>query len=121
MLNSRPSDLAQAEQLLLKMERDVSNITEFATVDTEFHRLLARTTGNQLLIWVIGQISSVRNQAQWEQMRELTLNKSIVETYNDQHRRIVRAIRAREAEQAAVAMKQHLETARLSLTRAVDT
>lgn len=51
-------------------------------------------------------------------MRRLTLEPSIIRAYNRQHRAVVEAIRAREPERAAALMKDHLQTAGLSLTRA---
>ena len=86
--------------------------------DTEFHRALAESSGNGLLIWVIAQINSVRSQDEWTRMRYLTLDEKIITQYNAQHRQILNAIRTREPERAANMMKDHLETARLSLTRA---
>ena len=54
-------------------------------------------------------------------MRHLTLDENIISQYNAQHRKILNAIRSREPERAANMMKDHLETARLSLTRAAAT
>ena len=51
-------------------------------------------------------------------MRHLTLNETTIARYNTQHRQILNAIRTREPERVATLMKEHLETARLSLTRA---
>ena len=86
-----------------------------------FHRMLAHCTRNGLLIWIIDLITSVRSQDEWTRMRHLTLNKKIIAQYNAQHRRILNAIGTREPERAANMMKEHLETARLSLTRAAAT
>ena len=86
-----------------------------------FHTLLAESTGNSLLVWMMGQINSVRIQDEWARMRQLTLNRETIIAYNDQHRQILAAIRLREPERAANAMKEHLEGARLSLTRAAAT
>ena len=54
-------------------------------------------------------------------MRQLTLNAAMIDQYNVQHRDILNALRSREPERAAAKMKAHLETARLSLTRAAET
>jgi GntR family uxuAB operon transcriptional repressor len=53
-------------------------------------------------------------------MRHLTLNEQIIKEYNKQHRRILNAINAREPENAASMMREHLQTARLSLTQTAD-
>ena len=58
---------------------------------------------------------------EWTRMRHLTLDEGIIAQYNGQHRELLNAIRSREPERAAAKMKEHLETARLSLTRAADT
>ncbi|MEK9814231.1 MAG: FCD domain-containing protein [Paracoccaceae bacterium] len=41
-----------------------------------------------------------------------------MDQYNKQHRKILEALYRREPEAAANSMKEHLETVRLSLTRA---
>ncbi len=121
VLHASQQDLDQAEELLAKMDASTTDPNAFSIADNAFHTLLVETTGNRLLIWIVSQINSVRNQEQWSRMRLLTLNASTISQYNVQHRHILNAIRAREPERAAVHMKQHLETARLSLTRGAST
>ena len=95
-------------------------IDVFCEFNDPFHRALAGSTRNNLLVWVIDQINSVRAMDEWTRMRQLTLDTRIIRQYNRQHRQILQAIRSREPERAANHMKEHLETARLSLTRAAD-
>ncbi len=121
VLHARNQDFEQAEALLAEMEASAGDPPAFSAADTAFHNLLAESTGNSLLIWVVGQISSVRNQEQWSRMLHLTLNEAIIADYNAQHRQILDAIRSREPERAANLMKGHLEAARLSLTRSAAT
>ena len=113
-------DFEKLESYLEEMEKDSDNPIIFGDADTAFHRALAESTGNSLLIWMIEQITSVRNQDEWSRMRNLTLNESIIKKYNTQHRNTLIAIRAREPENAAKMMREHLQTARLSLTIAAD-
>jgi GntR family uxuAB operon transcriptional repressor len=117
VLHARPKDLAFAGSLLEKMEASTQDPTAFAAADTAFHTRLAESTGNSLLIWIVGQINSVRHQREWSMMREITLTENMIREYNRQHRAILEAIMAREPERAANLMKEHLETARLSLMR----
>ena len=121
VLNASLQDLEKAEELLVQMEDSVRDPSRFSVLDTAFHTLLVKTTGNRLLIWIVAQISHVRNQDQWARMQHLTLNERMITEYNRHHRQVLYAIRAREPEQAATVMKQHLESARLSLTRAAST
>ncbi len=121
VLNAVPSDFDRMEALLIEMEEWVADVARFADADTRFHALLAGTTKNPLLIWLSAQVTSVRGQPQWTRMRQLTLEPNIISRYNAQHRNIFDAVRARAPEEAAAHMKNHLETARLSLTRASST
>ena len=121
VLNARNQDLEEAEELVVQMENCLGEPARFSVCDTAFHTLLAETTGNRLLIWIVAQINGVRNQDQWARMRQLTLNETTIAEYNAHHREVFEAIRNREPERAATIMKQHLEAARLSLTRAAST
>ena len=121
VLNATRPDIDDLYRFLARMEecRDMSD--EFARHDAGFHARLVDITGNPLLSWISAQINSVRGRPEWTRMRILTLEPAIIAAYNRQHRRIVDAIAAREPETAARWMKEHLETARLSLTRASAT
>lgn len=121
VLHGRREDIETLDALCEKMERSIKDPIAFSEADTAFHRTLAETTRNDLLVWLIGQINTVRSLDEWNRMRQLTLDEGIINQYNVQHREILNAIRSREPERAAAKMKEHLETARLSLTRAADT
>ena len=121
VLHGRQQDFDRLNALCDRMDACRNDPTSFAEFDTEFHKVLSKTTGNKLLIWMISQITAIRGQSDWQRMRHLTLDFKIITEYNKQHRQIVEAIRSREPEAAANFMKDHLETARLSLTRAAET
>lgn len=121
VLHGRRADFDAMEALCTRMETLANDPVAFSEVDTEFHRALTNSTRNGLLIWITDQITNVRSQDDWTRMRHLTLDARTINTYNAQHRQILNAIRTREPERAANIMKEHLETARLSLTRAAET
>ncbi len=121
VLHGRRADFDVMEGLCARMETLADDPVSFSEVDSEFHRALASSTRNGLLIWIIEQIGHVRSQDDWTRMRHLTLDARTINQYNAQHRQILNAIRTREPERAANIMKEHLETARLSLTRAAET
>ena len=121
VLHANSGDLERAGELLRTMEALTDDPVAFSVADVRFHTLLAESTSNPLLMWMVSQMNDVRNRDQWAQMRTMTLNPETIMVYNAQHRQVVEAIRARQPEQAAEAMKRHLETARLSLTRASQT
>ena len=121
VLHGRHADFGKMEGLCDRMETYIGDPLSFSEADTEFHRALVGSTRNGLLIWIIEQIGSVRSQDDWTRMRHLTLDTKTINLYNAQHRQILNAIRTREPERAVNVMKEHLETARLSLTRASET
>lgn len=121
VLHGRREDFEALEALCTRMEASIDDPVAFAKADTEFHRTLAASTRNSLLMWLIDQINTVRSLEEWTRMRHLTLDEQIIRQYNTQHREVLNALRSREAERAAVKMKEHLEAARLSLTRAAET
>lgn len=120
VLHGRREDFELLEDLCKSMEASIDNPVGFAEADTSFHRALAAATRNNLLIWLISQINTVRSLDEWTRMRHLTLDEQIIRQYNVQHREVLNALRSREPERAAVKMKEHLETARLSLMRAAE-
>lgn len=121
VMHGRQTDFDRLDTLCDQMEDSVGRPTAFAEADAEFHRGLVACTGNCLLVWIVDQMTSVRDQEEWTLMRHLTLNDDIIRQYNVQHRAILNAVRNREPERSATLMKKHLETARLSLTRAAKT
>ena len=117
VLHATELDLQKAESHLAEMERaDVTR--NFADLDEQFHLALADAAHNPMIKWMMEKTHEVRSHAQWARMRTLTLNPAIINRYNRQHRTIVDAIRARDAEAAAKAMRDHLDTARRSLVEA---
>lgn len=121
VLHASQSNLDELESLLVTMESNLNDPTAFSSADTAFHSLLAETTNNNLLIWIVSQINSVRSQKEWSNMRRVILNPDTIGLYNQQHRAILEAIRLREPVTAADAMKEHLESARTSLNRSAAT
>lgn len=118
VLHATESDLVRAEVFLDAMENSARDNRGFADLDERFHLALADAAQNPMMRWMMEKVHEVRSHAQWARMRTLTLNPAIIAHYNRQHRRIVTAIRARDSEVAAVAMRDHLDAARRSLVDA---
>lgn len=121
VLHSTDRDFTRLEQVMLRMENFGGDAAAFAEADEAFHMMLAEITRNPLLIWMMQKVADVRSHSQWSQMRSLTLTEVTIEGYNREHRAIIDAIRAREPEAAAQAMKDHLSAARNSLMKAAQT
>ena len=119
VLHGQVADFDRLESHINEMEENADDAQIFAHVDARFHLDLVKSTNNSLLIWIIGEVNEVRKQEQWAQVRSITLKGAIIRTYNAQHRAILTALRARDSEGAANQMKEHLDTARKSLTQAI--
>ena len=118
VLHATGRDLEKVEAQLALVEEAAADSLAFAEADEAFHLELARASQNPLIVWMMQKVHEVRSHEQWARMRLLTLRPEIIALYNRQHREIVDAIRRRDAEAAAQAMKTHLATARASLVEA---
>jgi len=121
VLHATDRDFVQLDQVMQRMETWDGDVAAFAEADETFHMMLAEITRNPMLIWMMQKVADVRTHAQWAQMRSLTLTAEMIDGYNREHRAICNAIRAREPERAAQAMKDHLSAARDSLMKAAQT
>jgi GntR family uxuAB operon transcriptional repressor len=115
VLHATEFDLTKAEAHLHEMEACGGDATVFADADERFHLALAHCAHNVLITWMMAKMQEVRSHAQWARMRTITLEPGIIAAYNRQHRAIIDAIRARNADAASRLMREHLETARQSL------
>ena len=120
VLNATERALGKAERALDVMERNEDDADSFAVGDETFHLALAECTRNSMLVWITERVSEVRNNAEWARMRQLTLSSAMIRRYNAQHRKVFEAVRLRDAEQAAQAMRAHLDLARKSLVDAAS-
>lgn len=118
VLHATERSLAKVDEALRTMESCQGSAAAFSPADELFHVALAECTRNSLLIWITRRVNEVRSHTQWAHMRQLTLSPDVIDRYNAQHREIFEAIRARDAERAAEAMKAHLSVARNSLVEA---
>ncbi len=120
ILHGQPADFDRLETHINHMIENADDPREFSIADAAFHLDLARSTGNSLLIAIISQINDVRKHKQWAKMRRTTLNSDMINTYNNQHHMILAALRDRDSEGVTLLMKDHLGTARRSLTLAIE-
>ncbi|HEX4363084.1 MAG TPA: FCD domain-containing protein [Solirubrobacteraceae bacterium] len=78
-----------------------------ALADVEFHRAIAATTGNDYFVLLIDSLRDVLLDAQ----RPTLADPKIVATARRAHRKILRAIQARDGAAARRAMQAHLDLA----------
>jgi DNA-binding FadR family transcriptional regulator len=113
-LHASARDLDAIENILLRIEA-TSDQDLFTKLDSEFHLAVARCSRNPLLYRLYQHINTVRNHAQWEQMKQIILVKEKIDSYNQQHRAIFEALKTRDSATAADLIGRHLETTRQDL------
>jgi DNA-binding FadR family transcriptional regulator len=118
VLHATRRTLDEMETVLAHAEACVHDKDAFSKWDGEFHLLLARASGNPLLLHVYRQINHVRLHAQWDAMKEKILTPEVIREYNRQHRGIFDALHVRDAQLAQSLISDHLEKARDDLVKA---
>ncbi|WP_157602505.1 FadR/GntR family transcriptional regulator [Rathayibacter sp. Leaf296] len=102
------------EQAELVAERD--QVARFVSLGLQFHTDLAPACGNRLFGDIIDQLVSVGRHPLWELVNQRGL--PTVESREEQvrqHRAVLDAIRARDADRARAAMHQHLDELNTSI------
>jgi DNA-binding FadR family transcriptional regulator len=107
-LQATEEDITELRELLAEME-SVTGIPEaFATKDADFHRGLARTTYNPLLIILLDSIRDLMQEVRLLVTRHPDLRQKVI----PDHKKILERVAAKDPEGARLAMEEHLEHAR---------
>jgi GntR family transcriptional repressor for pyruvate dehydrogenase complex len=106
-LQATEEDITKLEEILAKLE-SVTDIPEsFAAKDADYHRELARTTHNPLLIILLDSIRDLMQEVRLLVTRHPDLREKVM----PDHRRILERVAARDPEGARQAMEEHLDHA----------
>ena len=108
------TDLADMERCLHECEI-AKGVAAFETWDGRLHQRIVAAARNQLLTDIYDAINGVRRTAQWGKLKERSLTAERRTIYQEQHRRIVGALRQRDGERARAEIRDHLLSVRESL------
>ncbi len=108
-------DLELMATILSRMEAAENDKDEFTRLDSEFHLLLAKSSGNPLIFQLYNQINEVRTHQQWQAARELVLKPEKIRQYNVHHRAILDGLHRRDVNSAIDALNGHMELAHQDL------
>lgn len=100
-------DLAAMEECLRRAE-SAASVAEFEHWDGQLHETILGAARNGLIADIYAAINSVRRQAEWRKLKERTLTPERRALYQEQHRRIVAALRDRDPEAARRSLRDHL-------------
>lgn len=113
-------DIDAMESVLERMEASENDKDEFTRRDSEFHLLLAKASGNPLLVHLYEQINEVRSHSQWQAAREVVLQPAQIAKYNYFHRQILNGLKSRDVNAAINALNGHMDLAHQDLVGAQD-
>jgi DNA-binding FadR family transcriptional regulator len=124
LIEPRIAALAVANATLTDFERmEVCNrnaeasdeLERFEHWDAALHQAIAEATHNRLIIGLYTAITRARDQADWGELKRRSLSAERCDQYRAEHRRIVAALRARDAAAAEAALLEHLRHVRQNL------
>jgi GntR family transcriptional repressor for pyruvate dehydrogenase complex len=102
-----PGDVAKLAELVEAMSATLDDPQQYLKHDLDFHRVVAAASKNPILGALVEMVSTVLYQQRRQTVaRARDLGRSVV-----MHRRIYRAIAAKDPERARAAMNQHLISA----------
>ena len=108
--NAKPEQLAAMADEVASMFASLDDPQEYLRHDVQFHRAMAAASQNPVLATLIDTLA----QLVWETRRADVARSTDLKESAEMHRRIYRAIRARDVERARQEMAEHLEKARLA-------
>lgn len=94
-------------------------LAEFEQWDARLHLALVAAARNPLLADLCRAINEARNQPQWYSLKKRSVTPERRALYDRHHTAIVAAVRSRNAEAAAEAMREHLRCVNANLFEAV--
>ena len=124
LIEPRIAALAVAHATLSDFERMEScnrnaetsdDFERFEHWDAALHQAIAEATHNRLIVGLYTAITRARDQADWGELKRRSLTPERRDHYREEHRRIVAALRARDAQGAETALLDHLRRVRQNL------
>jgi DNA-binding FadR family transcriptional regulator len=104
----RPAEIAQLESCIEGMCDTTSNLERIEAFDSEFHLIVARSTGNTVFVSVVKDFWLARQRyPEWTRLNNRQSPNDIARFSRDEHMAIVNALAARDSEGARSAMALH--------------
>lgn len=107
-LRASPLEIALLEKYE-RQAREARDRAGFQRGDELFHRTIAESAGNKVLLALFSAVTECRKKVVWGNIGQRILSNERRDTYINQHATCLAAIRARDSEGAGAAMRRHLE------------
>jgi DNA-binding FadR family transcriptional regulator len=112
--NATPADFERMATCIDNAER-ATTLDEFELWDAALHQALATATHNRFVIRVLDMVAAVREQSEWGKLKDRIVTPERRLEYQKEHRAIVQALKARDADGARDSILAHLQHARRNL------
>jgi DNA-binding FadR family transcriptional regulator len=112
--NATSADFERMESCLERAEK-AATLDEFELWDAALHEALAEATHNRFVARVLDMVTAVRQQSEWGKLKDRIVTPERRIRYQQEHREIVSALKARDADSARAAIVAHLQHARRNL------
>jgi DNA-binding FadR family transcriptional regulator len=112
--NATGSDFAQMDACCERAEA-ATTLEEFEHWDGMLHEAIAAAAHNSFVTSVFRLMNEVRNQGEWGMLKKRSVTDERRLQYQDDHRRLVRAIRERDVVQARALALEHLVRVRRNM------
>lgn len=110
-------DHARIRETLQLMTDEIGSTGVGLNADALFHLRIAEASGNSALVHLVHQLWNFRYSAMFRKLDEHFDSPQRHHEAIEEHRKLVEAIEARDAERARAAMVAHLDTVRAALER----
>jgi DNA-binding FadR family transcriptional regulator len=112
--NATAADFERMEACPARAE-SAPTLDEFEQWDAALHHAFATATHNRFIVRVFEMVAAVREQAEWGKLKDRIVTPERRIQYQQEHRAIVDALKARDADGARQSMLAHLHHARRNL------
>jgi DNA-binding FadR family transcriptional regulator len=114
VLHATQSDFERMEACNRNAETS-DDFERFERWDAALHQSIAEATHNRLIVGVYTVITRARDHAEWGELKRRSITVERRDRYREEHRRIVAALRSRDAREAESALLGHLRFVRQNL------
>jgi DNA-binding FadR family transcriptional regulator len=114
VVNATAGDFERIETCLDRAQR-APTLDGFELWDAALHHAIASASHNRFVLRIFDMVTTVRRQAEWGKLKDRIVTPERRVQYQEEHRRIVAALKERDAERAQAAMKAHLLHAQSNL------
>jgi DNA-binding FadR family transcriptional regulator len=112
--NARTADFGALEECCRQAEL-ATTLEQFEYWDGAFHQRIAHASHNAFLIQVFGLIQEIRDAGEWGVLKKRSVTPERRQAYQHEHRNLLNALRARDADAARKLALTHLINVRRNL------